>query len=29
MSILCVYHLSTPDTPNKVLTHADDIASTL
>lgn len=29
MSILCVYHVSTPDTPNKVLTHADDIASTL
>jgi len=29
MSSLCVYHLSTPDTPNKVLTHADDIASTL
>jgi 1,2-dihydroxy-3-keto-5-methylthiopentene dioxygenase len=29
MSILCVYHVATPDTPNKVLTHVDDIASTL
>ncbi|NNJ14403.1 acireductone dioxygenase [Pseudomonas putida CSV86] len=29
MSILSVYHQSTPDTPNKVLTHADDIATTL
>jgi 1,2-dihydroxy-3-keto-5-methylthiopentene dioxygenase len=29
MSYLCVYHVSTPDTPNKVLTHFDDIASTL
>ncbi|MGY2289995.1 acireductone dioxygenase [Pseudomonas sp. SDO528_S397] len=29
MSYLCVYPVSTPDTPNKVLTHADDIASTL
>lgn len=29
MSILCVYHVATPDTPNKVLTHADDIAATL
>ncbi|USW94614.1 acireductone dioxygenase [Pseudomonas proteolytica] len=29
MSILFVYHVATPDTPNKVLTHADDIASTL
>lgn len=29
MSILSVYHQSTPDTPNKVLTHADDIAATL
>ena len=29
MSILCVYHVSTPDTPNKVLTHVDDIAQTL
>ncbi|MFC6338396.1 acireductone dioxygenase [Pseudomonas sp. CCM 7891] len=29
MSNLYVYHLSTPDTPNKVLTHSDDIASTL
>lgn len=29
MSILSVYHQSTPDTPNKVLTHGDDIAATL
>lgn len=29
MSSLSVYHLSTPDTPNKVLTYAEDIASTL
>ncbi|HCN46817.1 MAG TPA: acireductone dioxygenase [Pseudomonas sp.] len=29
MSILSVYHQSSPDTPNKVLTHADDIAATL
>ncbi|MDD2046516.1 acireductone dioxygenase [Pseudomonas putida] len=29
MSSLSVYHLSTPDTPNKVLTHLEDIASTL
>jgi len=29
MSYLSVYHVSTPDTPNKVLTHFDDIASTL
>lgn len=29
MSILSVYHQSTPDTPNKVLTHAEDIAATL
>lgn len=29
MSYLAVYHVSTPDTPNKVLTHQDDIASTL
>ncbi|WP_350617089.1 acireductone dioxygenase [Pseudomonas sp. HY7a-MNA-CIBAN-0227] len=29
MSSLFVYHISTPDTPNKVLTHFDDIASTL
>ena len=29
MSILSVYHQSSPDTPNKVLTHDDDIAATL
>jgi len=29
MSSLSVYHLSTPDIPNKVLTHLEDIASTL
>lgn len=29
MSILFVYYVATPDTPDKVLTHADDIASTL
>ncbi len=29
MSILSVYHTSTPDIPNKVLTHLDDIAATL
>lgn len=29
MSILSVYSLSTPDMPNKVLTHHDDIAATL
>ncbi|MFJ3487346.1 1,2-dihydroxy-3-keto-5-methylthiopentene dioxygenase [Pseudomonas sp. NPDC090202] len=29
MSILSVYHVSSPDLPNKVLTHAEDIASTL
>lgn len=29
MSYVAVYHVATPDTPNKVLTHADDIASTL
>jgi 1,2-dihydroxy-3-keto-5-methylthiopentene dioxygenase len=29
LSILSVYHQSTPDTPNKVLTHAEDIAATL
>ena len=29
MSYLAVYHVCTPDTPNKVLTHQDDIASTL
>jgi 1,2-dihydroxy-3-keto-5-methylthiopentene dioxygenase len=29
MSYLALYHVSTPDTPNKVLTHQDDIASTL
>lgn len=29
MSILSVYHSSTPDIPNKVLTHLDDIAATL
>ncbi|MGF6591362.1 acireductone dioxygenase [Pseudomonas sp. 2835] len=29
MSSLSVYHQSTPDTPNKVLTHLEDIAATL
>ncbi|TDF85493.1 acireductone dioxygenase [Pseudomonas sp. H9] len=29
MSSLTVYHHSTPDTPNKVLTHLEDIAATL
>ncbi len=29
MSSLSVYHVSSPDTPNKVLTHLEDIASTL
>jgi len=29
MSSLCVYHVSSPDLPNKVLTHLEDIASTL
>lgn len=29
MSYVAVYHIATPDTPNKVLTHFDDIASTL
>ncbi|MFK0314185.1 oxidase [Pseudomonas sp. NPDC090233] len=29
MSILCVFHPSSPGLPNKVLTHHDDIASTL
>lgn len=29
MSSLSVYHVSTPDLPNKVLTHLDDIVSTL
>ena len=29
MSRLTVYHLSTPDIPNKVLTHFEDIAATL
>lgn len=29
MSSLSVYHESTPDLPNKVLTHLEDIASTL
>lgn len=29
MSILCVFHPSSPDLPNKVLTHQDDIAATL
>ncbi|HEX5843422.1 MAG TPA: acireductone dioxygenase [Pseudomonas sp.] len=29
MSSLTVYHQSSPDLPNKVLTHAEDIASTL
>ncbi|MGY2233069.1 1,2-dihydroxy-3-keto-5-methylthiopentene dioxygenase [Pseudomonas tolaasii] len=29
MSYVAVYHIATADTPNKVLTHFDDIASTL
>ena len=29
MSILCVFHPSSPALPNKVLTHHDDIAATL
>ncbi|MCX2890984.1 oxidase [Pseudomonas sp. DCB_BI] len=29
MSILCVFHPASPDLPNKVLTHHDDIAATL
>lgn len=29
MSSLTVYHQSSPDLPNKLLTHAEDIASTL
>lgn len=29
MSSLSVYHVSSPDVPNKVLTHFEDIASTL
>lgn len=29
MSYVAVYSIATPDTPNKVLTHADDIQSTL
>ncbi|MCX7080606.1 MAG: acireductone dioxygenase, partial [Pseudomonas sp.] len=29
MSSLSVYHESSPELPNKVLTHFDDIASTL
>jgi 1,2-dihydroxy-3-keto-5-methylthiopentene dioxygenase len=29
MSSLSVYHVSSPDLPNKVLTHFEDIASTL
>lgn len=29
MSYVAVYHVATPDTPNKVLTHFDDVASTL
>ncbi|WP_268800540.1 1,2-dihydroxy-3-keto-5-methylthiopentene dioxygenase [Pseudomonas huanghezhanensis] len=29
MSTLSVYHVSSPDLPNKVLTHFEDIASTL
>lgn len=29
MSYVAVYHVASPDTPNKVLTHLDDIASTL
>lgn len=29
MSYVAVYHVATPDTPNKVLTHFEDIAATL
>lgn len=29
MSSLSVYHVSSPDIPNKVLTHVEDIAATL
>jgi 1,2-dihydroxy-3-keto-5-methylthiopentene dioxygenase len=29
MSYVAVYHVASPDTPNKVLTHLDDIAATL
>jgi 1,2-dihydroxy-3-keto-5-methylthiopentene dioxygenase len=29
MSYVAVYHAASPDTPNKVLTHADDITATL
>ena len=29
MSYVAVYHVATPDTPNKVLAHTDDIAATL
>ena len=29
MSYVAVYHVATPDTPNKVLTHFDDIVATL
>lgn len=29
MSSLSVYHVSSPEIPNKVLTHLEDIASTL
>ncbi len=29
MSSLSVYHVSSPDLPNKVLTHLEDIATTL
>ncbi|MBO0495448.1 acireductone dioxygenase [Pseudomonas sp. Marseille-Q1929] len=29
MSYVAVYHVATPDTPNKVLTHLDDIVATL
>lgn len=29
MSYVAVYHIATPDTPNKVLTHVEDIQSTL
>ena len=29
MSSLSVYHVASPEIPNKVLTHLEDIASTL
>jgi 1,2-dihydroxy-3-keto-5-methylthiopentene dioxygenase len=29
MSYVAVYHVATPDTPNKVLTHFEDIVATL